>query len=325
MLKLFNNNRPQLLFFTPLLALFFVLPVFILQRNEFVIQTVPFSALAFIQPFTLSPYMFGLLAILGISINAVFQQQLSSAHSLLPSSTHITLPVYVLLSTLLPLHAMSLPGLLLTFLTLLIFFRLFSTYQQEKPYSALFDSGLLCGIASLFYAPAFFLLVFIWLASFFLKPFTWRDIVIPFVGFLLPIFLTIAFLFISRNNAGIEQVLVQTTSISELLRAYWISPLIFTLLLAAFFFYYLFMQNRKGVQLRSMYAVFMLFLALALLSALFPGSHTAITYQLAILPCSFFIADLFQFMDGKKWPINFIYLILLFAYILNHYYMPPVY
>jgi hypothetical protein len=58
----------------------------------------------------------------------------------------------------------------------------------------LFDAGLLIGLASLFYLPYAFLLVVIWASISVIRPFHWREYVLPLLGTALPIYLAWAVL-----------------------------------------------------------------------------------------------------------------------------------
>ena len=55
--------------------------------------------------------------------------------------------------------------------------------------SALFDAGLLLGIASLFYMPYAFVLVVVWASVSVIRPFQWREYLVPLVGIALVFYL----------------------------------------------------------------------------------------------------------------------------------------
>ncbi len=55
--------------------------------------------------------------------------------------------------------------------------------------SALFDAGLLLGIAAQFYMPFAFLVVVVWASVSVVRPFSWREYLVPFIGTLLVFYL----------------------------------------------------------------------------------------------------------------------------------------
>lgn len=88
------------------------------------------------------------------------------------------------------------------FSSLFVLNKLLSMYQQDRPYSAIYDAGFLVGVASLFYPPALFLFPVIYVANLTYSAFGWRNYVIPIVGLLSTYLLAGAYLFF-QDNLGI--------------------------------------------------------------------------------------------------------------------------
>ena len=65
---------------------------------------------------------------------------------------------------------------------------------DSKALAALFDAGTLIGIAALFHLPFALLLVSTWATVSVLRPFAWREFVVPLIGCFLPLLLTGALL-----------------------------------------------------------------------------------------------------------------------------------
>lgn len=71
-------------------------------------------------------------------------------------------------------------------LILAALYLLLGTYRQDKALSPVFNSGMLLGIASLFYFPAFLFFFFFFIVVIMLRPFVWREWLMLLIGFLLP-------------------------------------------------------------------------------------------------------------------------------------------
>lgn len=86
---------------------------------------------------------------------------------------------------------------------------IFDSYSKEKNSYHFFEAGIFLGIASLFYAKSIFFLPFIWVCSLILRPFFWREWIMPVVGMLLPyIFYTAISYLIGNNPFKIFETLV---------------------------------------------------------------------------------------------------------------------
>ena len=75
--------------------------------------------------------------------------------------------------------------------------RLWVPRSRVGDLGTLFDAGFLLGLASLFYLPYAFLLVVVWASNAVMRPFHWRDHVVPIVGSALAFFLCWGVLFVS--------------------------------------------------------------------------------------------------------------------------------
>ena len=67
-------------------------------------------------------------------------------------------------------------------LVILALRRTWSMTNTGRALGALFDAGLLLGVASLFYLPYAFLVVVVWASASVIRPFHWREYVVPLLG-----------------------------------------------------------------------------------------------------------------------------------------------
>lgn len=90
-------------------------------------------------------------------------------------------------------------GIALTFL-IIATARIFSIIKKEKPYAAIFDTGFLIAIASLFYFPSIVFLVFIFWGLATVRPFAYREWAIALLGFLAPFSIAFTFYFFTGTD-----------------------------------------------------------------------------------------------------------------------------
>ena len=67
--------------------------------------------------------------------------------------------------------------------------RLWATQSDTRMLGPLFDAGLLIGLAAMFYLPYAFLVVVLWSSLAVMRPFHWREYVVPLLGLTLMLFL----------------------------------------------------------------------------------------------------------------------------------------
>lgn len=77
---------------------------------------------------------------------------------------------------------------------------LFSSYKSEANSWKFFEAGLWIGIGSLFYARFIYFLPFIWISQVILRPFFWREWVLPVAGIFVPAFLFTSIRYLLGSN-----------------------------------------------------------------------------------------------------------------------------
>lgn len=115
--------------------------------------------------------------------NLIYDKSMLKISSVLPATLMLLMSVVFWYSPLWIVH----------FLLLFFMQKLYSIYQIEKPYSLLFDAGLILGICFLAYPPSLFFLLTLFSVNFIYNSLSWRSFIIPILGFILPSFLCIAY------------------------------------------------------------------------------------------------------------------------------------
>lgn len=190
-LRFFRSNQPILIAALPVVVLVYWLPGWWLASGP--VQGL--NSFQFI--FELSGFyqihgvITGAIAMLLVAIvfNNLFQQ-----NDLTDRKTQLPGLCLVLAFSWSP-YIIQYSHLLLALLFLLFTIRrLMFIYRQTTVYRELFDAGILLAIASLFFVPIATFFVALWITVLVLRPFNWREILMPLAGFA-----TITFIFAALN------------------------------------------------------------------------------------------------------------------------------
>ena len=79
--------------------------------------------------------------------------------------------------------------------------RIYSLRTMLKPKEKIFDSAFWIGLASLFYAWSFIYLLLLFYAIIIFNKLTWRNIIIPFIGFITPVFRFYVYLLLFNDTS----------------------------------------------------------------------------------------------------------------------------
>jgi hypothetical protein len=140
------------------------------------------------------PWLPGLLHMLLVLLLALQLAMLANDAELLGKRTHLPALLFPLLLAALASSAVLEAALVGMPLVLAAMRRTWAIALAKRVLGPLFDAGLLIGLASLIYLPYAFLLVVIWASISVIRPFHWREYVLPLLGTALPIYLAWAVL-----------------------------------------------------------------------------------------------------------------------------------
>ena len=105
-----------------------------------------------------------------------------------------TLLIYVILIGLFPFTVLNFKLVGINFLLLLSYRRIYSLRTQKDVKEKLFDSSLWIGIASILYPWCAILLILVFFAAYVFGKWTWRNALIPLIGFVTPLVIYLAYL-----------------------------------------------------------------------------------------------------------------------------------
>ena len=100
------------------------------------------------------------------------------------------------------------------FILLFILNKLMLCFQNEKPYSLLFDCGFLIGLATIINPICIFFLTIIYVAIIVYSNITWRNLIIPFLGLILPFFFTGVYVFLFNKLDSLSNYYLHSLTFS---------------------------------------------------------------------------------------------------------------
>lgn len=119
--------------------------------------------------------------------------------SLIFKNTHLPSLLFVVITGLFPTFFTLDAAILIIFLQLWVFIRLFKLYKTNQATIIAFDLGIIVSIASLIYFPAIAWLLLVWLALLIFRPFNWREWTSSIMGAITP-YLFVAFFYFWTNR-----------------------------------------------------------------------------------------------------------------------------
>ncbi|MCC6691451.1 MAG: hypothetical protein IT235_07955 [Bacteroidia bacterium] len=185
LVRFFRLHQPILLIVIPLIAALLWIPAFLYPIVPDIKYAMPLYEWV-VRLLLHHAWLLSVVAYVLIVIQAFLFNYITDKFELIGKSSYLPALMYVIFTSfsrdLLLLHPMLFANIfiLLTLNHVLNMYRLPSAQPQS------FNAGFMVAVASLFYFPAAFLLLFVFISIIILRPFFWREWVIVILGFLLP-------------------------------------------------------------------------------------------------------------------------------------------
>ncbi len=185
---------------------------------------------------------------------------------------------------------------------ILIIEKLIDVYKSDKTSFQIFDAAIYLSLATLFYFPVIFLVPFLFIALAIMKPFNWREWFFIVLGFLLPIYIYYALLYLTDfrvYNVFPELMLFLTKTcnytfvLSEKIKLYYLIILI----LFASFYVIQHIGSYKIVIRKTYYLLFVLFVNLLIIYSIIPSVLSELFVLMAI-PVAYLLGN--YFIETRK-------------------------
>lgn len=249
-----------------------------------------------------------LLAFIILVFGAFLFNYTLTKNDLVPKNILIPALVFIVLMShspgLLSLH----PVMISSVLIIIVLFFLFQVYSEKEAYPQIFNAGFLTGIASFFYFPSLYFVLFIYLTFIIYRLYHWREWLIVLFGVATPyIFLWVYYFWFDKLGLAFDaynEYFINITIFSFNYSFSFIDYLVTALIILLFlwsFFVLIGDLREKTISVRKRYwsVLWLFFVALGtfILSQSQYNTHAA----LVLMPVSIFIAYGFSQVRKKIW------------------------
>lgn len=323
-LKSLKSNRLKNLFFVPVFAFALwtqnLLAPFSYSLSEGDKQNILFRPL--VRFFELHKAFSVWASMLLVILMALTIEAINSRYLFIRIRTRLPALIFVLLVGGLPtLHSFH-PIYAASLLVLLAIYRLFAIFEAPRARSILFDSGLLLGIATLFYFNSWVLLPALLTSTAILcRERSWRQFTAPLLGYLVPLIFASSYYFIT-NRLGLLETLFQSNLFPRIdLLQHNHSLLIYLSVLGIFILAgSIFMAQQydtKKVSSRKYFSAFFTFFLFSALAIIFVPAVSQEMLLFAFIPLTYLISNFLVFMKSRFWSEFYFLLLLLSVVILQ--------
>lgn len=224
------------------------------------------------------------------------------SNKIIPNRGYTTGAIFLILLSLFQNFAVLSPELIAIYFSLRILQKSLSIVKEEKPFGDIFDLGWLSALATLFYFPSIWQLLFSLFVLVLMRPFSLREWLMVLIGFIAPFFLTFAiyFWFDKWQNLAFEII----NSINAKAFAFHFSTremvavitLIVLFLLSVTALPKILFSN--VIQVRKFSNLLLLMLLLIVLSSFLQANFEVLHFSVLCLPLSILGAMYFQSLKG---------------------------
>jgi hypothetical protein len=315
LLKIFKSNHPYVIFLIPLLGIALWIPSLLsLNLNT---QPAPLSDATFIYQWIynfIAPYpkLSLVLALLFLILQSYFLIRLNFKYIFIETKTYLPSVMFVLFgSILLPYQQMH-PIIIGNFFLLFAIDKVFVIDKEVNQIKRYFEGGFLLGISALFYPHYYVFILLIWLSLIILRNYTWREWIAPLIGFITPLALLFAFLFLFDHHQLLINNLKETlisTSPKQVFYFWSIIPLVvIALVLLIAMLWSLLYVGVKKISTRKYFTLFFWFLALTFTAVALHPSIGFETIYIAAIPLSI-LYSIFFTESHRNWMLELLFIL----------------
>ena len=156
------------------------------------------QVLKFLVSFTgKTPVLYSVITFFLLFLQASLFNRICNHHKLLGKSSFLPGMSYMLVTSLFTSWNYFSAPLLINSLMMWVWYRMLNLYNSAQPGSAIFNIGVLIGVASMLYFPAIAFTLLILFALIIMRPFRIREWIVGLIGVTIPYYILFIFLFLS--------------------------------------------------------------------------------------------------------------------------------
>ena len=250
------------------------------------------------------PIFFSILTFLLFFTQATLFNRIFNYQKLLPKATFLPGMSYMLVSSLLPDWNHFSAPLLVNSLMIWIWYRMISLYNNTRPDPAIFNIGVLTGVATLLYIPAMFFLLLVFFALWIMRPFRLRETMMGLLGFTFPYYFLFIVLFITNHWSWKSMIPSISVTLPGIPHSFWIT-LGIILLVVPFMIGGYFVQgnlNKMLIQVRKSWSLSLLFLMVSVFVILINRADFYENWIVTAVPFAAFHAAAYYYAPNKWIP-----------------------
>ncbi len=135
-----------------------------------------------------------------VTIQAFLINKLNAKYYILKTNSYLPGILFILIiGSLLPLHRVQ-PLLFSNIFLIMAIDQVLSSLRKEKTIDSFFNAGFYLFMGSLLYRGLAFYILILYVGLFFFRTFSWREWIMPILGFLLPLIMLIGIMFLVNNT-----------------------------------------------------------------------------------------------------------------------------
>lgn len=241
----------------------------------------------------------GLILVLVISI---FLNNTIASNKILASRTYTTGIFFIVFLSLVQQFGVLSPELISVYFTLRIIQKALRIVKEEKPFGNIFDLGWISALSVLFYFPSLWMLLFSCFVLVVFRPFSLKEWLMVFIGFLAPLFLIFTIYFWFDKT---QELLLGITNLPNVqARSFELST---SVIIAISIFVVAFVIAASAlprilfssvIQVRKFVTLLLIMIVLVMLSSFLQAEFTILHFSVLCLPLSILCAMYFQSLKG---------------------------
>lgn len=263
--------------------------------------------LLFIKPFTdVFPSLFGILAFLILFWQAYLLTNFINNQRLVNRPNYLPGMALMLLSSFIPEFSYFSAPLIVSLCFLISFVSVYKAQSSPKAKGLVFNSGLMLGLATMFFQPAVFFIAWSLLALALLRPFKFNEWFLMVLGLFTPYYFYLAYLFLTNQWVAVHSIIERYSfGINIEKQNPWFAGIIFLMLLPllAGIYYINALSSKMLIQVRRGWLLFILYFVAAVVIALVNPGPGFTNWSLLLVPAAALHAFGYLNSELKLYPV----------------------
>jgi hypothetical protein len=269
------------------------------------------------------PVFYPLLSFALLFLQSIILTRFINVQRMVSKPTFFPGMAYMLITSLFPEWNYFSAPLIVNTILLFVLSGLFNTYNKEKANGAIFNAGVMLGIASFIFFPSITFILWILLALMVMRPFRLNEWLLCIVGITTPFYFYAIYLFINGQWSWYEIMPYVSVSLPLVKQSIWLA-LSSLLLIAPFLAGSYYVQDslrRMLIQVRKGWSLLLLYLLGAIFVPFVNSSDTFENWIMAAIPFAAFHACTYLYSTIRIVPVLLFWLTV--AFILAYQYAGP--